>query len=232
MHRQTYWFYPWKRQLLSAKLKRISCPRSSFFPQCLRGSVTPTYPRTSFMWISAVSITVTGHSHAEAAARSSCGWGGLRLTCNGFPPGPAGRQSGVAIRYRSNRRAMERADVQGSNAPRTDIEPSTGASRSQASEQPVVQNCSRESVKRHCGSWNRTSLWPMHIARRKTRRNARHYPAKFVGRRWLLQVSIRHKYPFGKIDNLTDIRCLIWQVPTKAVLWWPETSGCYVLNES
>ena len=92
---------------------------------------------------------MTGHSHAEAAARSSCGWGGLLLTCNGFPPGPVGRQSGVAIRYHSNRRTMERADVQGSNAPLTDIEPSTGASRSQASEQPVVQNCSRESVKRH-----------------------------------------------------------------------------------
>jgi hypothetical protein len=33
---------------------------------------------------------------------------------------------------------MERADVQGSNAPRTAIEPSTGASRSQDSEAPAV----------------------------------------------------------------------------------------------
>ena len=53
---------------------------------------------------------------------------------------------------------MQFAEEEVSDAPPTAIEPNTGASRSQASEQPVVQNCSRESAKstvraeieRHC----------------------------------------------------------------------------------
>ena len=48
------------------------------------------------------------------------------------------------------------------------------------------------------------------IARRETRRNVQHFPAKFVGR-WLLQVSIRHKYPLGKIDiPMTDFMQDSW----------------------
>ena len=92
---------------------------------------------------------------------------------------------------------MQCAEEEVSNAPPTAIEPNTGASRLQASEQPVVQNCSRESAKKHCGSWNRTSLWLVH--------------------RWnensptFLQVSIRHKYPFGQIDvPMTDFMQDLW----------------------
>ena len=40
--------------------------------------------------------------------------------------------------------------------------------------------------------------------------------------------GIKDMYPW--VFNLTDIRCLIWQILTKAVLWRPETSGCYVLK--
>ena len=51
---------------------------------------------------------------------------------------------------------MQCAEEEVSDAPPTAIEPNTGASRLQASEQPVVQNCSREKapwelkIERHC----------------------------------------------------------------------------------